>query len=190
MNAFFDAPQHLQALPTTRAAYSDRAAWMMCEMSELAYLPFEGENRFRSILTAIDGIAKVAKLRKDNGEISKQIEALRSDLKRHIDQKLAFAVSGNAPESSGLRELKAALGSAGFQFARAFNESDTQAFLAKRNSDKIAVLAFRGTETNNVMDVKTDLNARFYKGEGGAKIHSGFHAAYLPSAVASQGRHR
>ena len=178
MNAYFDAPEYLQTLPTTRAAYSDRTAWMMCEMSALAYLPFEGESRFLAIFTAIGGIAKVAKLRKDGGELANQINALRDDLKRHIDDRLALANSSEPPEPVGLSELKSALGKVKFEFIRAFNEGDTQAFLAKRKADKVAVLAFRGTEANSWKDVKTDLDARFYKGEGGVKIHNGFAGAY------------
>ena len=47
MNDFFYAPENVTTLPTTRAAYSDRTAWMMSEMSALAYLKFEGEERFK-----------------------------------------------------------------------------------------------------------------------------------------------
>ena len=178
MNAYFDAPEKLKILPTTRAAYSDRTAWMMCEMSALAYLPFEGENRFPGIFSAIGGIAKVAKLRKDGGELANQINALRDELKLHIDERLALANSGATPDPAGLSDLKSALGKADFEFVHAFNEGDTQAFLAKRNTDKVVVLAFRGTEANSWEDIKTDLDARFYKGEGGVKMHSGFAGAY------------
>ena len=178
MSNYFNPKRLLQTLPTTRAAYSDRTAWVMCEMSALAYLHFEGENRFRGILAAIGGIAKVAKIRGGGGEIARRVDALREELKGYIDQQLALANSGAAPEPDGLRELKSALAQADFEFVRAFNEGDTQAFLAKRNADKVAVLAFRGTEANKWRDVKSDLDARFYKGEGGAKIHSGFKGAY------------
>ena len=178
MNAYFDAPEKLKTLPTTRAAYSDRTAWMMCEMSALAYLPFEGENRFRGIFTAIGGIAKAAKLRKDGGELADQINTLQDELKRHIDERLALANPGATPGPAGLSDLKSALDKANFEFVRAFNEGDTQAFLAKRKTDNVAVLAFRGTEANSWKDIKTDLDARFYKGEGGVKMHSGFAGAY------------
>lgn len=173
----FDAPKQLQVLPTTRAAYSDRAAWLMSEMSELAYLLFEGENRFQNILTALDGIA-ISAGRKGGEETFKQIKALGEDLKCHIDRQMSLAAPGRLPEPSGLRDLKFALSRADFEFVRAFNEGGTQAFLAKRGLDKTAVLTFRGTETGSAKDVKTNLNARFYRGEGGIKVHSGFLAAY------------
>lgn len=45
MDTYFDAPRRLiESLPTKRAAYSDRTAWLMSEMSALAYLPFEKNN--------------------------------------------------------------------------------------------------------------------------------------------------
>jgi len=46
-NTYFEASKAMMKLPTTRAAYSDRTAWMMAEMSALAYLPF----------TPTDGVA-------------------------------------------------------------------------------------------------------------------------------------
>ena len=53
MGDYFNASQELQKMPTNRAAYSDRSAWMMSEMSALAYLSFEGDNRFKKIFSAI-----------------------------------------------------------------------------------------------------------------------------------------
>ena len=43
-NQYFKSNENVKTIPTTRAAYSDRTAWLMCEMSALAYLPFEGES--------------------------------------------------------------------------------------------------------------------------------------------------
>lgn len=40
MSGFFD-PKELLSPPTARAAYSDRTAWIMAKLSELAYRPFE-----------------------------------------------------------------------------------------------------------------------------------------------------
>jgi pimeloyl-ACP methyl ester carboxylesterase len=106
--------------PIKRAAYSDRTAWLMAVMSQLAYLIFE----------------------KDDAE------------------------------------LKSALSGADFALVRFFNCDGTQAFLAKRDSDNMAVLAFRGTEKEDPRDIITDLDARFYKDEKGAKIHDGFYRAF------------
>ncbi len=106
--------------PIKRAAYIDRTAWFMAEMSRLAYLIFE----------------------KDDAE------------------------------------LKNALSEANFVLIRLFNCEGTQAFLAKRDSDNMAVLVFRGTEKEDPRDIITDLDARFYKDEKGVKIHDGFYKAF------------
>jgi len=37
-------PKDLLNIPTRRAAYSDRTAWLMAEMARLAYLKFEGDD--------------------------------------------------------------------------------------------------------------------------------------------------
>ena len=174
----FDASPQLTTLPTTRVGYSDRAAWMMCEMSALAYLRFEGENRFDGILRTIGIAANAAKFRWGGAKASRQLELLRDDLKSYIAQQLAVANAGNAPDLKGLQDLKSSLDTANFKLVRPFNTNDTQAFLAKRDSDKTAVLSFRGTEANSLSDIKTDMNARFYEGGGGVKGHSGFINAY------------
>jgi hypothetical protein len=112
--------KELLNLPIARAAYSDRTAWLMAEMSRLAYMKFE--------------------------------------------------VNPDA--------LKAALSQANFELVQVFNTEGTQAFLAIRNSDKMSVLSFRGTEKEDPRDIVTDLNATFYRDEKGVKIHNGFHKAF------------
>ena len=123
-------------LPLTRAAYSDRTAWLMCEMSALAYLPFE-----------VKGTIEDAVLEKKY----------------------------QPPEKTSLSEY---LQKAGFELVETFNLNETQAFLAKRESDKTAVLAFRGTEANKWKDVKTDIKAWTKNSDDGTKIHSGFADAF------------
>ena len=174
MNKYFNAPSELKRLPTTRAAYSDRTAWMMCEMSALAYLPFEGDSHFKGLLGTILRLAKSARQRRGGAEVANQFQELEKTLKAYIDTKLG----SNGTPSPNLDQLEAALDRANFKLVRIFNEADTQAFLAQRDGDQIAVLAFRGTEANSWIDVKTDLNARFYKGQDGVKVHTGFRDAY------------
>jgi len=106
--------------PIQRAAYSDRTAWIMAEMSRLVYSLFEKDDT----------------------------------------------------------ELKNALSNGEFELVRTFNCKGTQAFLAKQSSTKMAVLAFRGTQINEWKDFKTDIEARFYHDEKGAKIHIGFYKAF------------
>lgn len=110
----------LLAPPIKRAAYSDRMAWLMAEMSRLAYLLFEKDDT----------------------------------------------------------ELKGALSKADFRLVRFFDCDGTQAFLATRSTDKMAVLAFRGTQKEDPRDIITDLEANFYQDKNGVKIHDGFYRAY------------
>ena len=107
--------------PIKRAAYSDRTAWLMAEMSRLAYSQFEKDDT----------------------------------------------------------ELKGALSRAGFILIQPFNCNGTQAFLAKRDSDKMAVLAFRGTQKEDPQDIITDLKANFYYEQNNVKIHDGFYKAFI-----------
>jgi len=112
--------KELLSPPVRRAAYSDRTAWLMAVMSQLAYLLFE-----------------------------------------------------NSTDS-----LKKALSEADFELIKPFNCNGTQAFLAKRESDKMAILAFRGTQKEDPRDIITDLQANFYQDAKGAKIHDGFYRAF------------
>ena len=174
MSEFFNAPANLQTLPTTRAAYSDRTAWMMSEMSALAYLKFEGEERFAEILDLVRTLGKRALKKRADNQLPAQLQALEGRLKKYIDSHIGTA---DTPVP-GLAELKSALESSGFQLVETFNQGGTQAFLATREKDNVAVLAFRGTEADSWKDVQTDIKFRFYKGEDGAKMHRGFRDAY------------
>jgi len=118
----FQYPQLLYP-PISRAAYSDRMAWLMAELSLTAYIPFE--------------------------ESPEKLEELKNELKK-----------------------------ANFELVHTFNEQGTQAFLAKRTTDNIAVLSFRGTEVNSFRDILADLNFRFYRDDKGSKIDSGFRSAF------------
>lgn len=80
-------------------------------------------------------------------------------------------------------ELKAALAEAGFKLVKWFNQEGTQAFLAKRDSDRMAVLSFRGTQTEGLtletfFDVFTDMYAAMHTDENGIKTHKGFQLAF------------
>jgi len=80
-------------------------------------------------------------------------------------------------------ELKTALTEADFLLVKPFNQDGTQAFLAKRDSDKIAVLSFRGTQTEGLtletfFDVFTDLYATMHTDQNSVKTHKGFLLAF------------
>lgn len=152
----FKYPQLLTP-PIARAAYSDRTAWLMSEMSRFAYLKFESDAEL------LDELAKRLAELKDCDRIKEELAAFMRDSAKTTGAEFA--------------QLNASLGDASFQLIETFNNGGTQAFLVKRDSDRMAVLSFRGTEAVPD-DIKTDLNARFYTRDG-VKVHDGFHRAFL-----------
>ena len=148
--------ERLRFPPVSRAAYSDRTAWLLAEMSRLAYEQFESPSELLDEITS-----KLASLQ--------DIKAIRQEIQRFLEKHAE-------PSGAGVEQLKSQLAIVDFDLVRTFNNGGTQAFLAKRKSDGMAVLAFRGTE-KDFKDIKTDLNARFYRADG-AKMHSGFRRAY------------
>ena len=142
--------------PTSRAAYSDRTAWLMSVMSKLAYEKFESNDK--ELEELINSFAELT----DKASISEKL--------------IIFKESILSLKKNGSESLEKTLSEAGFILENTFDNKGTQAFLAKRDTDKIAVLAFRGTE-KNFDDIKTDLNARFYSKDG-VKTHTGFRNAY------------
>ncbi len=143
--------------PIARAAYSDRTAWLMAEMSRLAYEKFENNKE------KLDQVVERIRALNSDNEIRKLVTRYARDCA--------------LPEEAGLKRLTLGLAEFSFELVATFNNGGTQAFLAKRESDKVAVLAFRGTEPDAFEDIKTDLNARFYR-QKGAKIHDGFRRAF------------
>ena len=129
--------ERLLAPPVKRAAYSDRMALLMAEMSLLAYTSFE------------------------------------------------VPEPGDDEETELKPTLAALLDRGGFTLVNTYDSApnedgtDTQAFLAKNNApsttggaEKIAVLAFRGTE-RNMADIKSDANMLPLK-VNGVNVHTGF----------------
>ena len=153
-------------LPEQRAGYSDRTAWLMAVMSQLAY--FEFENRRGTAELAAD----LARMGGDQGRIARYLEAQ------------AGVMISTGPDRQ--REfLDQILGLARFELVNVFDVGGTQAFLARRNRDGagdrgMLVLAFRGTE-KSLQDWKTDLRARLVPARDEGKpglIHQGFQESY------------
>lgn len=63
----------------------------------------------------------------------------------------------------------------GFDLYHFIQRSDTQCFIA--STDKIVVLAFRGTQIDKYKDLLSDADMSLVKGYGG-KVHKGFKQAY------------
>ena len=179
-NNYFQNPIKNFELPITRAAYSDRTAWIMAEMSAIAYIRFEDEESLQKQIYAITkSIKRAYKINylftKKNGKpVLKKITELENKLKKYINKKILKKKFQHPAKIS----LKKYLKKAGFKLIEIFNLNDTQAFLASREDDKTAVLAFRGTEANQWGDVKTDIKAWTKNSADGIKVHAGFADAF------------
>ena len=138
--------------PVKRAAYSDRMALLMAEMSKLAYVRFENlqaadpEHR-----GGLDRVLASIKAAPDDARALDILETLVRD-------------EGGTYQATSREALEKFLDIAGYSLVDTYDHKDTQAFLAVNDPDKlaggaekIAVLSFRGTE-KNVGDIKTDLN--------------------------------
>ncbi|MCZ6863355.1 MAG: lipase family protein [Alphaproteobacteria bacterium] len=159
-------------IPVRRAAYSDRTAWIMATMAELAYKDF-GPDEENNILSLAGELATLA----NQKEIAERLKALR--------------VSFRKPRNDKDQILKAVLSAGGFKLAGKgilYNkDTDTQGFVAvKAAGDEpgMAVICFRGTKETK--DWLTNLDAepipiRSTKPDSDeilGMMHHGFHEAY------------
>lgn len=102
--------------------------------------------------------------------ITKMIDADRAQLLATIFDKVAYDhVAEQARLDIQLAEFD-------FKIVKTFDNAGTQAILVE-NKDYI-VLAFRGTETDSLDDIKADARANIRKCETYGMIHSGFYFAY------------
>lgn len=170
-----DFPKHKHLpVPTKRAAYSDRTAWLMAVMSELAYVKFEEEEEANLLQMA----GELAEITNENDIKDKLV-----DLKDKIR-------TGGISDNSILEKV---LSVGGYELHKPpiFDpETDTQGFVAfKRESDGpgMAVLAFRGTEgIKKIEDWMTNLKAmpepvrgNWEADEDPGRMHKGFMEAFL-----------
>ena len=164
-------------VPVKRAAYSDRTAWTMAILAELAYIPFDEE----SDQQILDLAAVLAQLT-DQEKIADRLLGLQKVLAG------LNPTSGDAEDTN--KKLKAALNAGGFELAggRVIHTAatDTQAFVACRRDETgtgMAVICFRGTK--QVKDWITNLDIEPVPVEDpktGAvlgNMHAGFHGAYM-----------
>ena len=154
----------LIGLPSHRVGYSDRTAWLMATMSQLAYFQFDNKKTISEVA------ADLAKLT-DKEEISFYLQNIIGALDH-----------GDAANRQDF--LAQVLKFAEFELVEVFDVCSTQAFLARRKSenvrDRMLVLAFRGTE-KRLEDWKADLKAKLVPARDEVKIgriHQGFQEAY------------
>ena len=169
-------------IPAKRAAYSDRTAWMMALLAELAYLRFseESDDIFAELTRELANLATGDGVTPDR---------IKEGLKKLA---LTLATIGRDGTSDGTNSiLKAALEAGGFELAGGAPiyepSTDTQAFVAIRRAEDgtgLVVICFRGTQ--QVRDWFTNLKISTQLitdpvGKGGevGKMHKGFHDAYM-----------
>lgn len=148
--------------PQPRAAYSDRMAYVLAEMSDLAYFQFEGKSG------VIEDAIKQALNHLDTGDE----ESLRS----HYEK-----LTENLLNSKDINEnvLRGVLDKSGFELIGTLNKEETQGFICKRikkDQPPYVVIAFRGTE-KKVSDWLTDIRA-MPEIVDGTEVHGGFLTAF------------
>ena len=162
-----------KSFPAYRQAYSDRKAWLMACLSELAYIRFnplfsnskQKEWFLGNISTLLDdSLVEGSKV----SSLTKLIDTIAYD---HDEER---------------NQLESELKTIRIQLVETFDRSGTQAILVA--SHKFIALAFRGTESDKMEDIKTDLRAKTTQCETGGKIHIGFQEAYEKVAVDIQAK--
>ena len=144
-------------VPTYRQAYSDRTAWIMACLSELAYIKFN------------EPIIK-----KDDTKLVEVVSELLNESKVASLSKLINLLSYDSEEEK--EKLKADLNILNMKIEKLFDSNGTQAMIV--SNDKFYVLAFRGTEPTSIKDIKADMRATTMQCESGGKIHTGFNNAF------------
>ena len=154
--------------PLARPAYSDRVAYILAEMSDLAYYQFEGQSDFLD--DAVDS-ALALNLRDGAG------------IREFLDK---FSTALMSERRSSVKFLKKNLANSGFSLLDVINVAETQGFVCKRtaaNEPPYLVLAFRGTE-KKASDWLTD--ARCVPAvDGKTKVHTGFLEAFTMNTDAA-----
>ena len=163
---YFTEPA-LLAPPLTRPAYSDRMAYVLAEMSDLAYYQFEGQRGF--VDDAVTNALAVDLT--DDTNVREFLEMFSTQL-----------MSGRRLQ---LESMKKVLSNSGFLLLDVINIGETQGFVCKRVSDNeppYLVLAFRGTE-KKISDWLTDARC-VPTVVGKTKVHSGFLEAFTTKSGA------
>ena len=134
--------------PLTRPAYSDRMAYVLAEMSDLAYYQFEGPRGF--VDDAVENAMSLDLT--DDTNVREFLEKFSTEL-----------MSGRRLQ---LGSMKKVLSNSGFSLLDVIDINETQGFACKRiaeNEPPYLVLAFRGTE-KKISDWLTDARCvRFLK---------------------------
>ncbi|MBA3011515.1 MAG: lipase family protein [Proteobacteria bacterium] len=145
-------------VPAYRQAYSDRTAWIMACLSELAYIKFNPLfSNLQHKQLFLENINKLVDANK-HASLLKLIELLGYD---HDQEK---------------KKLEAELGFLKMNLCATFDSNGTQAILV--SCESFIVLSFRGTEATSIKDIKADAKAVSVKCETKGNVHQGFKKAF------------
>lgn len=150
-------------LPTYRQAYSDRTAWIMSVMAELAYIRFNP-------LFPENGTTEFIR-----DHFIKNVESLVGNKNSKIVSALINKI--NYDHTIEKAKLEGNLNEFKFKLLKTFDNNDTQAILVDAGS--YIILSFRGTEADSIQDIRSDTKANITKcavSEG--NIHTGFRDAF------------
>lgn len=158
MAAYFDSKDLIADLPITRAAYSDRTAWLMAELSRLVYEP-------------IPGAANAQEL----------VENLRNAIKKGDYEDLLedFVKKQIRLKGKNYDTIPKELERVDFELLDTFSEDETEGMLVKlkhNEADPFLVLVFRGTAS--FKDAWTDAKVPLVPHPDGGRVHQGFIEAY------------
>ena len=161
-------------LPSYRQAYSDRTAWVMSVLSELAYIKFnplfgEVEEKLSKKTPPNERKSEYIK-QYFVARITKMIDSDSAAILSSIIDKVAY---DHTLEKQILEEQ---LLEFDFKVVATFDRGGSQAMLVEHKD--YLVLAFRGTEPDSLNDIKADARANIRKCETSGMIHSGFYFAY------------
>lgn len=156
------ADSKLLSPPMARPAYSDRMAYVLAEMSDLAYFQFEGQV----------GLVEDAVLQAKSLDFSADVT-----VRKFLDE---FSTNLMGGRRLNLESFASVLERSGFLLLDVINVAETQGFVCKRtvvDEPPYLVLAFRGTE-KKVSDWLTDARCIPTTINSHAKVHTGFLEAF------------
>ncbi|KEF43153.1 MAG: lipase [Cyanobium sp. CACIAM 14] len=163
MSGYFSDPGLIRQVPILRAAYSDRTAWILAEISRLVYEKLPSEIRVDELVRRI-------------------LESARTNKGEAVVRELVAAAIENGQQVDGV--VASTLEEAGFELLEGIAVQGCEAILVRLNfgvdpqRQSMIVLAFRGTQVSSIRDISTDLRANLVAAPGGGRAHAGFLAAF------------
>ena len=158
----------LPAPEPCRQAYSDRTAFLMALLSNLAYLRFNPPPDLNK--TIRDNISNLLQ-EKSCGVIKPWFR------KGKLNKMYNFFSQKDYDHKKEKEQLDKYLTEIDIKLIKTFDVDGTQAILCAYN-DKYLILAFRGTEKDSLKDIKSDCRASLRTCSTGGEVHSGFQEAY------------